>query len=142
MVIGTGPAGAVIAKTLTDIKKTSVLVLEAGDNNDKDEPIRDSVSTLDVIDDDLKLEKFIQDNFDHNHHQQSFLRMAPLNKGGVVDRLGKVHGVKDLIVADASIIPFTVDGNTSAAAFLIGYTIARQLRKKAPRLRSMESEEE
>lgn len=111
-------------------------------NNDKDEPIRDSVSTLDVIDDDLKLEKFIQDNFDHNHHQQSFLRMAPLNKGGVVDRLGKVHGVKDLLVADASIIPFTVDGNTSAAAFLIGYTIARQLRKKAPRLRSMESEEE
>ncbi|MCE5172363.1 GMC family oxidoreductase [Paenibacillus profundus] len=98
--------------------------------------------TLDVIEDDLKLEKFIQDNFDHNHHQQSFLRMAPLNKGGVVDRLGKVHGVKDLIVADASLIPFTVDGNTSAAAFLIGYTIARQLRKKAPHLRSMEWEEE
>lgn len=39
VIIGTGPAGAVIAKNLTDNKKTSVLVLEAGENNDKDEPL-------------------------------------------------------------------------------------------------------
>jgi len=36
IVVGTGPAGAVIAKTLTDNKRNSVLVLEAGENNDKD----------------------------------------------------------------------------------------------------------
>ncbi|BFH62689.1 GMC family oxidoreductase [Paenibacillus azoreducens] len=89
--------------------------------------------TLDIIDDDEKLEEFIKENFDHNHHQQGFLRMAPLSKGGVVDSRGNVHGVKDLIVADASIIPFTVDGNTSSAAYLIGYTIAKQLRKKTTR---------
>lgn len=53
--------------------------------------------------------------------------MAPLKKGGVVDSRGHVHGVKDLIVADASVVPFCVDGNTSAPAYLIGYTIARQL---------------
>ena len=53
--------------------------------------------------------------------------MAPLNQGGVVDRFGNVHGVENLIVADASIIPFTVDGNTSASAYLIGYTIAKHL---------------
>ncbi|MDP1512612.1 GMC family oxidoreductase [Paenibacillus sp. CMAA1739] len=84
--------------------------------------------TLDVIDNDSSLEEFIKQNFGHNHHQQGSLRMAPLNRGGVVDRRGNVHGVKNLIVADASIIPFTVDGNTSAAAYLIGYTIARQLK--------------
>ncbi|MEF2244694.1 GMC family oxidoreductase [Paenibacillus sp. IITD108] len=82
---------------------------------------------LATIENEERLEAFIKENFDHNHHQQSFLRMAPLSKGGVVDRFGKVHGVKNLIVADASIIPFTVDGNTSAAAYLIGYTIARHL---------------
>lgn len=99
--------------------------------------------TLDIINDDQKLEEFIIQNFEHNHHQQGSLRMAPLNKGGVVDRCGKVHGVKDLIVADASIIPFTVDGNTSAATFLIGYTIAQQLRKGTPRRPLIkESEEE
>ena len=42
LVVGTGPAGAVIAKTLTDDRKTSVLVLEAGENNDQDTPISDS----------------------------------------------------------------------------------------------------
>jgi choline dehydrogenase len=34
------------------------------------------------------------------------------------------------VIADASIIPFTVDGNVSAAAYLIGYTIAMQLLKE------------
>ena len=83
--------------------------------------------SLDVIDNDSELEEFIKQNFEHNHHQQSSLRMAPLKRGGVVDQRGNVHGVQDLIVADDSIIPFTVDGNTSAPAFLIGFTIARQL---------------
>lgn len=41
IVVGTGPAGAAIAKTLSDDKKTSVLVLEAGENDDQDKPIRD-----------------------------------------------------------------------------------------------------
>lgn len=92
--------------------------------------------TLSVIDDDARLEQFIKQNFAHNHHQQGSLRMAPLDKGGVVDRIGRVHGVKDLIVADDSIVPFTVDGNTTAPAYLIGYTIARQLRSLARNSRS------
>lgn len=83
--------------------------------------------TLKTIENDDELESFIKENFDHNHHQQSSLRMAPINKGGVVDRYGNVHGVNNLMVADAQIIPFTVDGNTSASAYLIGYTIAKRL---------------
>ncbi|MGK5509314.1 GMC family oxidoreductase [Brevibacillus formosus] len=86
--------------------------------------------TLDIINNNRKLEEFIKNNFDHNHHEQGALRMAPLSKGGVVDSHGHVHGVKDLIVADDSIIPFTVDGNTSAPAYLIGNTIAQQLLKQ------------
>jgi len=86
--------------------------------------------TPDIIDDEASLEEFIKQNFDHNHHQQGALRMAPLDKGGVVDDQGQVYGVRDLIVADDSIIPFTVDGNTSAPAYLIGFTIAQQLLKQ------------
>ena len=85
------------------------------------------INTKEMIENDAELEEFIKENFDHNHHQQSSLRMAPVNRGGVVDRFGNVHGVDNLIVADASIIPFTVDGNTSAPAYLIGYTIAQHL---------------
>lgn len=58
--------------------------------------------------------------------------MAPWNKGGVVDGRGRVYGVRNLIVADDSIIPFTVDGNTAAPAFLIGLTIAEQLQSDFP----------
>ncbi|MCH5586047.1 GMC family oxidoreductase [Shimazuella sp. AN120528] len=83
--------------------------------------------TLDVINDDEKLEEFIKQNFGHNHHQQGALRMAPLENGGVVDNRGNVHGVENLMVADDSLIPFTVDGNTTAPAYLIGFTIAQQL---------------
>ncbi|WP_430191779.1 GMC family oxidoreductase [Paenibacillus thiaminolyticus] len=93
------------------------------------DPIRSTLHPA-TLDNAEQFEAFIRDNYDHNHHQQGSLRMAPLRKGCVVDRTGSVHGVKDLIVADASIIPFTVDGNTSAAAYLIGYTIARQLTRK------------
>ena len=96
--------------------------------------------TIDIINDDDKLESFIKENFGHNHHQQSSLRMAPLAKGGVVNRRGEVHGVKNLIVADDSLIPFTVDGNTAAPAYLIGLTIAQQLRKKKSARRKSEPE--
>jgi choline dehydrogenase len=86
--------------------------------------------SLNIINDDKKLEQFIKQNFEHNHHKQGFLRMAPLRNGGVVDHFGRVFGVKNLIVADASLIPFTVDGNTSSAAYLIGLTIAEQVMKQ------------
>lgn len=42
IIVGTGPVGAVLAKMLSDNKRTSVLVLEAGGNQDRDLPIRDS----------------------------------------------------------------------------------------------------
>jgi choline dehydrogenase len=42
IIVGTGPASAVMANTLTDDRKTSVLVLEAEENNDTDQAIQDS----------------------------------------------------------------------------------------------------
>ncbi|MGD9568712.1 MAG: GMC family oxidoreductase [Sedimentibacter sp.] len=83
--------------------------------------------SMDIIDNDALLEQFIKDNLNDTHHQQSSLKMAPYNRGGVVDYLGRVYGVNNLIVADCSIIPSTTDGNTQSAAYLIGYTIAKQL---------------
>ncbi len=61
IVIGTGPAGSVLAKKLTDDKKTSVLVLEAGDNNSGDRPVRDSLfAPPTILTDDFLPEYFWQ----------------------------------------------------------------------------------
>lgn len=83
--------------------------------------------TLETINDDQKLEKFIKEKLMPTHHIQGALRMGPDAKSGAVDALGQVYGVKDLIVADDSIAPFVSDGNTSAPAFFIGANIADQL---------------
>ncbi len=83
--------------------------------------------SFEIIDNDELLEQFIRDDIFITYHQQSSVRMASYSMGGVVDYMGRVYGVNNLIVADCSIIPSTVDGNTQAASYLIGYTIAKQL---------------
>jgi len=42
IIVGTGSSDAVMTKTLTDDKNTSVLILKAGDNNNHNRPIQDS----------------------------------------------------------------------------------------------------
>ena len=86
--------------------------------------------TMDVINDDTLLEAFIRQNLSLTFHEESTLRMSDSEVDGVTNFKGEVFGVKDLIVADNSIIPFTADGNTSAPAYLIGFTIAEQLLKE------------
>ncbi|PIC96810.1 dehydrogenase [Sporosarcina sp. P26b] len=83
--------------------------------------------SMDIINDDAKLEKFIKENLAAGFHPQSMNRMGPNPESGVVDAKGHVYGVENLVIADDTIIPFTVDGNTSAPSFLIGQTIAEQL---------------
>lgn len=86
--------------------------------------------TLDIINNDVQLENFIRQNLTLTFHEQSTLRMARSAADGVVNFRGEVFGVENLVVADNSIIPFVVDGNTSAPAYLIGLTIAEQLLKE------------
>jgi choline dehydrogenase-like flavoprotein len=65
-----------------------------------------------------------------NQHFQSHCLMAPLEQGGVVDSTGHVYGVKNLIVADDSIVPLCMDGSPMASAYLIGANIAELLINK------------
>lgn len=85
--------------------------------------------SMDIIEDDAKLAQFIKENMAHGFHPQSMNRMDPSPENGVVNAKGHVHGVENLLIADDTIIPFTVDGNTSAPAFLIGAAIAEQIIK-------------
>lgn len=71
--------------------------------------------------------EFIKDNINSTLHYQSHCRMAPLDQGGVVDSTGHVYGVKNLIVADDSIVPQDMDGSPMASAYLMAANVARLL---------------
>jgi choline dehydrogenase len=98
--------------------------------NDIDPKYKLLSPTLDIINDDVQLDNFIRQNLSLTFHEQSTLRMARSEDDGVVNFRGEVFGVNNLIIPDNSIIPFVVDGNTSAPAYLIGLTIAQQLLKE------------
>lgn len=83
--------------------------------------------TREIIDNDILLEAFIKSNCMQTYHDLGFNKMANNIEEGVVNHLGEVFGVKNLIIADSSIIPYTIDGNNSATSYLIGYTLAKTL---------------
>ena len=83
--------------------------------------------TKEELADDNKLRQYIINNFTNSFHDQCQLKMGKTSDDAVVDPSCEVYGVKDLVVADASVIPYHVDGNTSAAAYLIGSVVAEEI---------------
>jgi len=80
-----------------------------------------------ILSDDNAVINFIKESVASNQHFQSHCRMAPFNQGGVVDSSGRVYGVRNLIVADDSIVPLCMDGSPMASAYLMAANIARML---------------
>lgn len=63
------------------------------------------------------------------HHFVSHCKMAPLAAGGVVDGDTRVHGTKNVFVADNSICPVIPDINTTAPAMMIGLRASEILKR-------------
>lgn len=80
-----------------------------------------------ILDDPELIAAFIKENIASNEHFQSHCRMAPLDQGGVVDSKGRVYGVKNLFVADDSVVPLCMDGSPMASAYLIAANIAKMI---------------
>ncbi|KAK6347407.1 hypothetical protein TWF718_005246 [Orbilia javanica] len=70
--------------------------------------------------DDEAIKNFLRDNIATTWHSCGTCAMKPLKDGGVVDGRLNVHGIEGLKVADLSIMPSNVAGNTYSTALLIG----------------------
>jgi choline dehydrogenase-like flavoprotein len=66
------------------------------------------------------------------HHPCSSCRMGPDANTAVVDEQLRVHGMEALRVADASIFPSVVGGNTNAAVVMIAEKAADLIRGIPP----------
>ncbi len=73
------------------------------------------------VDDDVALEEFIRNEVDTDFHYGGTCCMGnPADAHTVVDPQLRVKGVKNLRVADASIMPLPMHGNTNHACIMIG----------------------
>jgi choline dehydrogenase len=63
------------------------------------------------------------------YHPSCTCRMAPEDKGGVLDAALRVHGVEGLRVVDASSFPNITSANTNAPAIMVGWRAADMILK-------------
>jgi choline dehydrogenase len=79
---------------------------------------------------DADLESFVRETGVTNHHPTSSCAMGT-GAGSVVDPRLRVHGIGGLRVADASIMPAVVAGNTNAPSIMIGEKAAAMILEDA-----------
>jgi choline dehydrogenase len=72
--------------------------------------------------------RFIDHAAVHYYHPAGSCKMGPASDpDSVADAEGRVHGIEGLYVADASLMPAVISGNTNMPTAVIGERIARSL---------------
>jgi choline dehydrogenase-like flavoprotein len=77
---------------------------------------------------DEAIRAFLRTTATHAWHPAGSLRMgAASDETAVCDPQGRVRGVGNLRVADASLMPVVTNGNTNASSMVIGYKVAQHM---------------
>lgn len=115
------PDGQDLAVLLDGVRQARQIMqpaIDAGQIVEETSPGTD-VQTPDAI------RKFIQENVGIYYHPACSCRMGrSSDSGAVVDSLGRVHGVRDLVVCDASIFPVLMRANTNVPAVMVAEHLA------------------
>lgn len=88
--------------------------------------LRDRVSPTDAdLASDQALDDWLMRNIGTSHHICGTCKMGPASDPmAVVDQYGRVHGLENLRIADASIMPDCIRANTNATTIMIGERVA------------------
>ena len=96
------------------------------------DPIRGKMLYSARIDDPAGMAQDIRNRADTQYHPVGTCKMGPdSDPMAVVDAQLRVRGVQGLRVADASIMPTLIGGNTNAPSIMIGEKLADLLRSNA-----------
>ena len=78
---------------------------------------------------DATLDDWLMRNTGTSHHVSGTCKMGPAGDDmAVVDQHGRIHGLENIRVADASIMPDCIRANTNATTIMIGEKIADYIR--------------
>ena len=83
----------------------------------------------DEVTSDDEIDAFIRESATTNFHVSGTCRMG-VDEMAVVDPEGRVHGIEGLRVADASLMPRIISGNTNAPSIMIGEKVADHIKGK------------
>jgi choline dehydrogenase len=76
-----------------------------------------------------QIEQFLRDHSDTEYHPCGTCKMGPANDPlAVVNAELRVHGIQNLRVVDASIMPQLVSGNTNAPTIMIAEKASELIR--------------
>ena len=84
-----------------------------------------------AVQSDAQLLDYARNNGGTVFHPTSTCKMG-IDPLSVVDPELRVHGIEGLRVADASVMPAVISGNTNAATIMIGEKCADMVRQRAP----------
>ena len=102
----------------------------------KSEPLKSNI--LDILsptDNDLKDEdtqnEWLMKNVYTQHHSSGTCKMGPKEDGtAVVDQYCRVHGMENLRVVDASVMPDVILANTNATTMMIAEKVSDWIKNK------------
>ncbi|KAF7195079.1 Alcohol oxidase [Pseudocercospora fuligena] len=96
-------------------KTSAAAIVEKADG-----PIKDNSRIVYTEEDDKAIDSHARDTVATTWHSLGTCKMAPREKGGVVDANLGVYGIKNLKLADLSVPPENVGANTNNTALMIG----------------------